>query len=90
MFTLGEPGLFRAASLQTRRAISDAPGFPAIYAACATGFAWIQSWQVAQMMRVLLRIFAMRAAHAGWPGPGCPSALQAGDLVDCHRRAVLA
>src|SRR6266536_3363603 len=24
-------------------------------------------------MRVLRRIFAMRAAHAGWPGPGSPS-----------------
>ena len=30
----------------------------------------------AQTMSVLRRIFAMRAAHAGWPGPGCPSALR--------------
>ena len=29
----------------------------------------------AQTMRVLRRIFAMRAAHAGWPGPGFPSSL---------------
>ncbi len=28
-------------------------------------------------MRVLRRIFAMRAAHAGWPGPGLPSWLSA-------------
>src|SRR5271165_6915149 len=53
-----------------------ASGFPAIYAACATGFAWIQSWQTAQTMSVLRRFFAMRAAHAGWPGPGFPSALR--------------
>src|SRR5207253_2415301 len=35
-------GLFRAASLQTARARFRACGFPAIYAAWATGFAWIQ------------------------------------------------
>ena len=34
-------GLFRAASLRTRRAAFSAPGSPAIYAACATGFAWM-------------------------------------------------
>ena len=28
------------------------------------------------MMSVLRRIFAMRAAHAGWPGPGFPSSLR--------------
>ena len=27
-------------------------------------------------MSVLRRFFAMRAAHAGWPGPGFPSALR--------------
>ena len=30
----------------------------------------------AQTMSVLRRIFAMRAAHAGWPGPGFPSSLR--------------
>ena len=70
------PGLFRAASLQTRRAAFTAPGFPAIYAACATGLAWTCSWQEAQTMSVLRRILAMRAAHAGWPGPGFPSSLR--------------
>ena len=69
-------GLFRAASLQTGRARFRASGFPAIYAACATGFAWIQSWHAAQTTRVLRRVFAMSAAHAGWPGPGSPSALR--------------
>jgi len=63
-------GLFRAASLRTRRAPFNAPGSPAIYAACAAGFAWIWSWQAAQTMSVLRRILAMRAAHAGCPGPG--------------------
>src|SRR5690242_315852 len=56
-------GLSRAASLRTRRAPFGAPGSPAIYAACGTGFAWIQSWQGAQTMSVLRRIFAMRTAH---------------------------
>ena len=41
-------------------------------------------------MSVLRRIFAMRAAHAGWPGPGLPRLVESGDLVDCHRGAVLA
>ncbi len=48
-----------------------------IYAACVTGVAWMWSWHDAQTMRVLRRIFAMRAAHAGWPGPGLPSWLSA-------------
>ena len=43
-----------------------------------------------QTMSVLRRIFAMRAAHAGWPGPGFPEFLESGDLVDCHRGAGLA
>ena len=30
------------------------------------------SWQVAQTIRVLRRILAMSAAHAGWPGPASP------------------
>ena len=55
----------------------DAPGSPAIYAACVTGFAWMYSWHAAQTMRVLRRIFAMSAAHAGWPGPGLPRWLSA-------------
>jgi hypothetical protein len=42
------------------------------------GVAWIQSWHAAQTMRVLRRIFAMSAAHAGWPGPGSPSIPQGG------------
>ena len=67
---------FRAASLQTQRAPFNALGFPAIYAAFATGLAWIYSWHAAQTMSVLRRIFAMRAAHAGWPGPGFPSSLR--------------
>ena len=66
------PGLFRAASPEPGVHRFGAPGSPAIYAACATGFAWIQSWQVPQTMSVLRRILAMRAAHAGWPGPGLP------------------
>ena len=70
------PGLFRAASLQTGRARFRASGFLAIYAACATGFAWIQSWHGAQTMSVLRRIFAMSAAHAGWPGPDSPRCLR--------------
>lgn len=53
-----------------------APGSPAIYAACAAGFAWIQSWQAAQTMSVLRRILAMRTAHAGCPGSGSPSGLR--------------
>ena len=36
------------------------------------------------------RIFAMRAAHAGWPVFGFPSSRILGDLVDCHRGAGLA
>src|ERR1700745_1210510 len=70
------PGLFRAASLQTVRARFRAYGFPATYAACATGLAWIQSWHGAQTMSVLRLIFAMRVAHAGWPGPGFPRSVR--------------
>jgi len=54
-----------------------APGFPAIYAACVTGVAWMWSWQVAQMMSVLRRILAMSSAHAGCPGPFFPRCLSA-------------
>lgn len=75
-FTDGEPGLFRTASLQTQHAPFSALGSPAIYAAFATGFAWIQSWHAAQTTSVLRRIFAMRSAHAGWPDPGSPSTLR--------------
>ena len=35
------PGLFRAAFLQTQRAPFDALGSPATYAVCAMGFAWM-------------------------------------------------
>ena len=60
------------------------------YAVFATGFAWMWSWQEAQTMSVLRRIFAMRDAHAGlarsWPA----EAGEPGDLVDSHRCAVLA
>jgi hypothetical protein len=55
----------------------DAPGSPAIYAACVTGLAWMCSWHAAQTMRVLRRILAMSAAHAGWPGPVVPRCLSA-------------
>ena len=65
-------GLFRAAFLRTQRAPFDALGSPVTYAVFATGFAWMWSWQAAQTMSVLRRILAMRAAHAGWPGPGLP------------------
>jgi hypothetical protein len=47
-------------------------GLSGDYAAFAAGLAWMCSWQSAQTMSVLRRIFAMRAAHAGWPGSGCP------------------
>src|SRR4249919_211420 len=40
------------------------------------GFCITLSWHAAQTMSVLRRIFAMRAAHAGWPGPGFPSSLR--------------
>ena len=69
-------GPFPGSLPPTQRAPFDALSFPAIYAACATGFAWIQSWHGAQTMSVLRRIFAMSAAHAGWPGPGFPSVLR--------------
>jgi hypothetical protein len=42
-----DAGLFCAASLRTRRAPFSAPGSPAIYAVCATGFAWTQSFPAA-------------------------------------------
>ena len=34
------------------------------------------SWHPAQTTSVLRRMRAMSAAHAGWPGPGFPSALR--------------
>ena len=48
-------------------------GLSSDYAAFATGLAWMYSWQGRQTIRVLRRILAMWAAHAGWPGPGLPS-----------------
>src|SRR5205823_9303402 len=68
--------LFRTAPSRTRRARFPGTGLSSDYAACATGFAWIQSWHGAQTMSVLRRILAMSAAHAGWSGPGFPSALR--------------
>src|SRR5207247_8562236 len=62
---LAVAGLFRAAFLRTRLAPFNAPGSPVTYAACATGLAWMYSWQGAQTPRVLRRIRAMCAAHAG-------------------------
>jgi hypothetical protein len=38
-------GLSRAASLRTQRALFGALGSPVTYAAFATGFAWMCSWQ---------------------------------------------
>jgi len=65
-FIPAAPGIQRSASRRTPGVPAfQAPGSPAIYAACATGFAWIQSWHGAQTMSVLRRFFAMRAAHAG-------------------------
>ena len=66
-------GPSRAASPPNRRAPFGAPGSPVVYAAFATGFTWMWSWQSAQTVSVLRFILAMRAAHAGWPGPGLPS-----------------
>jgi hypothetical protein len=40
----------------------------------------MRSWHAAQTLRVLRRILAMRAAYAGCPGPGFPSALRC-DIV---------
>jgi putative transposase len=72
----GEVPLLRAFSAQPSSEPSghpfDALGSPVTYAVFATGFAWMWSWHGAQTMRVLRRIFAMRAAYAGWPGPGLP------------------
>ena len=55
----------RAGTFRCTRLSSD-------YAACVTGVAWTWSWQSVQTMSVLRRIRPMRAAHAGWPGPGVP------------------
>jgi len=68
----GEVPLVRAFSSEPSGHPFDALGSPVTCAACATGFAWMWSWHSVQTMRVLRRIFAMRAAHAGWPGPGLP------------------
>ena len=48
-------------------------GLSSGYAACVTGVAWMTSWQGRQTTSVLRRFLAMRAAHAGWLGPGVPS-----------------
>ena len=64
--------LFRAALLRTTRARFRARGSPVTYAAFVTGWAWMTSWQAAQTTRVLRRLVAMSAAHAGWPGPAVP------------------
>src|SRR6266567_4450262 len=56
-------GLFRAASLRTRRAAFTAPGSPAIYAAYVTGFAWMCSWHAAQTVNQLLARGQDRGRH---------------------------
>ena len=60
-----DAGLFCAASLRTRRAPFSAPGSPAIYAACATGFAWIQSFPAALAENVKYH-FGFCIAHPSW------------------------
>src|SRR5215469_2842497 len=70
-------GAGAAGGVVARRAPLGAPGSPAIYAASATGVAWMCSWHGAQTMSVLRRIRAIRAAHAGLPGPGLPRSASA-------------
>jgi hypothetical protein len=60
-----DAGLFCAASLRTRRARFPAPGSPAIYAARATGFAWIQSFPAALAENVKYH-FGFCIAHPSW------------------------
>ena len=76
-FTSGELGPFRTASLRTRLRSFTAPGSPASYAACATGFAWMCSWHGAQTTSARRPAPGARAGRAGpgqrrLPGPGPP------------------
>src|SRR5260370_13123167 len=48
-------------------------GLSSDYAVCVTGVAWMAAWQARQATRVLRRLLAIRAPHAGWPRPGFPS-----------------
>ena len=70
-------GLFRAASLQTQRAPFGCTELSSdlcrVCDGCSRGCA---RGMPAQTTSVLRRILAMSAAHAGWPGPGFPSALR--------------
>src|SRR6266568_267141 len=75
-FTPGEPGPFPGGLPPNPACAVKRTGLSSVYAACATGFAWIQSWHGAHTTSVLRRIFAMSTAHAGWPGPGVPSCLR--------------
>jgi hypothetical protein len=63
---------------------------PVTYAAFATEVAWMWSWQAAQDDEGL----APHLRHEGCPRwlarPGFSEVGEPGDLVDCHRRAVLA
>src|SRR5260370_41801433 len=47
-------------------------GSPVTYAACATGLAWMYSWQGAQATKGFGPIRAISGAHAGWAGPRLP------------------
>src|SRR6266704_1628679 len=75
-FTPGEPGPFPGGLPPNPACAVKRTGLSSVYAACATGFAWIQSWHGAHTTSVLRRVFAMSTAHAGWPGPGVPSCLR--------------
>ena len=83
-------GLFRAASLRTQRAPFSALGSPAIYAAFVTGVAWMAWWQGRQTTRVLRRLLAITASHAGWPGPGLPNRASLATWWTGHRAVPLA
>jgi hypothetical protein len=47
-------------------------------------------WHGTQTTSVLRRIFAMSAAHAGWPGPGMPSCLRPATWCTATRGAFVA
>jgi hypothetical protein len=72
-FTNREPGPFPRSLPPNPAGAFQRTGLSSDYAACVTGFAWMTSWQGWQTTSVLRRLLAMRAAHAGWPGPGVPS-----------------
>ena len=68
-----EPGPFPRSLPPNPAGAFQRTGLSSDYAVCVTGFAWMTSWQGWQTTRVLRRFLVMRAAHAGWPGPGAPS-----------------